>query len=146
MRSQKPRRLHLDVDPPVVVQIGDRNVTFDGVTLLRPHVMIEYDVYPPIDAESPFGPHLLIVDVTDDTSNELYPTMWHDWRWRDRGPGRTTTRLERRPPPDATRMHIVVRPAEPPRPDGHRDELSTRPAVVAFHVELPADHHLPWPK
>jgi hypothetical protein len=80
----------------VIVELDGRTVSFGGLTLLRPHVMIEYDVDPPIASED-FGPHLLILDVTDEVSDDLYPTAWHDFQLRHLGPGRTTTRLDRRP-------------------------------------------------
>jgi hypothetical protein len=69
--TPKPRKLHIDVEPPVEVEIDGRRVRFVGVTLLRPHVMIEYEIAPPLETGSPFGPHLVILDVTDDTSDEL---------------------------------------------------------------------------
>jgi hypothetical protein len=141
---QKPRKLHIDIDPPVETVIEDRYVRFVGVTLLRPHVMIEYDIEPPLQEESPFGPHLVIVDVTDDTSRELYPTFWHDFRWPSIAPGRTTTRLERRPVAEATSLHIVVRPAQRPDANGQRPWTSVHPPVATFDVKLPRDHGLPW--
>lgn len=140
----KPRKLHIDIAPAVEVEIAGYRVAFVGVTLLRPHVMIEYDIRPPLEVESPFGPHLLIVDVTDDTSDELYPTFWHDFQWPSVAPGRTTTRLERRPPLNAARLHIVVRPAQSPDPDGRRPWTSSLRPVAEFDVELPRDHGLPW--
>lgn len=140
----KPRKLHVDVSPPVEVEIGGHRVTFVGVTLLRPHVMIEYKVDPPLNTELIFGPHVVIIDVTDDLSDEFYPTMWHDFQWPWIALGRTTTRLERRPPPEAKRLHMVVRPAEPPDAEGRRPWTSSLPAVAEFDVELPPEHGLPW--
>jgi hypothetical protein len=144
MARRRPRKLHIDIAPPVEVEIDGRRVAFIGVTLLRPHVMIEYDIGPPLEEESPFGPHLVIVDVTDDTSDELYPTFWHDFQWPWLAPGRTTTRLERRPPAEATCLHIAVRSAEAPAPDGRRPWTSSLPRLAEFDVELPPDHGLPW--
>ena len=106
--------------------------------------MIEYDISPPLETESPFGPHLLIFDVTDDTSDEPYATFWHDFQWPLISPGRTTTRLERRPDPEAKRLHIVVRPAEHSDVEGRPPWRSSLPAVAEFDVELPKDHGLPW--
>ena len=103
----KPRKLHIDIEPPVEVEIAGRRIAFVGVTLLRPHVMVEYDITPPLQTESPFGPHVVILDVTDDTSDELYATFWHDFQWPAIAEGRTTTRLERRPAADAKRLHLV---------------------------------------
>ncbi len=144
MPKPKPRKLHIDVDPPVEVEIDGRQVRFIGVTLLRPHVMIEYDIAPPLETESPFGPHLVILEVTDDTSDEPYETFWHDFQWSWIAPGRTTTRLERRPSPEAKSLHIIVRPAEPPDAEGRRPWTSALPPVEEFEVELPPDHGLPW--
>src|SRR6266545_4356978 len=98
---RKPRKLHIDITPPVEVRIGRYDVAFVGITLLRPHVMIEYDITPPLRTETPFGPHVVILEVTDDTSDETYPTAWLDFQWPTIGEGRTTTRLERRPPAEA---------------------------------------------
>jgi hypothetical protein len=140
----KPRKLHIDIDPPIEVEIAGHHVAFVGLNLLRPHVMIEYNVRPPLQTESPFGPHLVILDVTDDTSDEPYPTFWHDFQWPHIAEGRTTTRLERRRAAKANRLHIVVRPAEPPAADGRRPSTSSLPPAAEFDVELPPDHGLPW--
>jgi len=141
----KPRKLHIDIDPPVVVAIGDHRVAFVGVNLLRPHVMVEYDIDPPLNTPTPFGPQLLILEVTDDTSDRIYETMWLDFPWPEFGEGRRTTRLERRPPPEATRLHVVVRPAEQPTDSGARPWTSSLPPVAEFNITLPADHGAPWP-
>ena len=142
-RMAKPRKLHIDIEPPVEVEIAGRQVAFVGITLLRPHVMIEYNITPPLQTESPFGPHLVILDVTDDTSDELYPTCWHDFQWPWIADGRTTTRLERRPAAEAKRLHIVVRQAEQPTA-GRRPWTSSLPPVAELDVELPPHHGLPW--
>jgi hypothetical protein len=143
MEMPKPRKLHIDVEPPVEVEIAGRRIAFVGITLLRPHVMIEYNITAPLQTESPFGPHLVILDVTDDTSDELYPTFWHDFQWPWIADGRTTTRLKRRPTVGAKRLHIVVRPAERPGADG-RPWTSSLPPAAEFDVELPPHHGLPW--
>ena len=142
MGRPKPRVLHLKVDPPVVAEIDGRRVTFVGVAI-RANMIVEYDVAPPLAFER-LGPLLLVLEVTDDTGDAPYPTEWHDFVWGDQEPGRVTTRLNGRPPAEATRLHVVVRPAEPPRPDGDRPLTSTRPPVAAFDVPLPPDHALPW--
>lgn len=79
----KLRRLHVSIDPPVTVQIGDRRVTFVGLNLLNRVVMVEYDIKPPWNAAVPFGSHLLVLDVTDDVSDEVYPTAWENFERRD---------------------------------------------------------------
>ena len=143
MPPRKARKLHIAIEPPVEVNVGDHRVTFDGVNLLRPHVMIEYVVDPPIASEE-FGPHLLLLDVTDDASEEHYPTAWEDFRWPHLGPGRTTTRLEVRPPAEATRLHVRVLPADshlPAVPGPHSASLR---AIAEFDVRLPPDHAQPW--
>jgi hypothetical protein len=69
------RRLHVAIFPPIVTEVGHRTVMFVGVNLLNGVVMVEYDVEPPLDA-NPFGARLLVLAVTDDVSDELYPTAW----------------------------------------------------------------------
>jgi len=140
----KPRKLHVDVDPPVTLTVGGHRVTFVGLNLLRPHVMVEYDVDPPLVTPTPFGPQLLVLEVTDDTSDRVYETMWLDFPWPQFGAGRRTTRLERRPPAEARRLRFVVRPAEAPNESGARPWTSSLPPVGRFDVVLPADHGLPW--
>jgi hypothetical protein len=141
----KPRKLRLPISPPVVVDVRGHRVEIDGLTLLRPHVMIEYRIDPPLRTESPFGPHLLIFDVTDDAApGSPYPTFWHDWHWPTLGPDRYTTRLERRPPATATRLHLVVRPAQSPDADGRRPWTSSLAPLATFEVSLPLEHGLPW--
>ena len=127
--------------PPVMAEVDHRRVMFRGVNMLNRAVMVEYDVEPPLDAD-PFGPRLLELAVTDDVSDELYPTAWEDFRWRDRGPGRVTTRLDRRPPAEARRLHIEVRPAA--QHDRQAPEFPVGPVVARFDVQLPAEHGLPW--
>jgi hypothetical protein len=83
-----PRRLHIDIDPPQMVEIAGHRVSFVGMNLLPSHVMVEYDIDPPLDATP--RPRLLTLDVTDDTSDERYPTEWEDQQWRERGAGRAT--------------------------------------------------------
>jgi hypothetical protein len=142
MPRNKLRRVHVAIDPPVTAKIHDRRVTFLGVNLLTGVVMVEYDVEPPLDA-GPFGPHLLVLDVTDDVSDEVYPTAWEDFQWPGRAPGRTTTRLNRRPPAEAHRLHVEVRQvgrAGPQAPEPH----SAGEAVARFDVQLPPEHGSPW--
>jgi hypothetical protein len=140
----KPRKLRIEIVPPVEIEIAGHRIAFDGLTLLRGKVMVEYDVIPPLQTETPFGPHLVILEASDDTSSEPYPTFWHDFQWPGRGPGRTTTRLERRPPPEAASLRFVVRRALPADSDGHRPQSSSQPPVASFDVMLPTDHSLPW--
>jgi hypothetical protein len=135
----------VSIEPPVTVEIGERIVRFIGVNLLNGVVMVEYDVEPALNASNagPFGPQLLILTVTDDVSSEVYPTVWEDFRWPSHGPGRTTTRLDRRPPAEARRLHIEVRPVLPDAsaPGPTPAELDT---VARFDVQLPPEHGQPW--
>jgi len=144
MRS-RPRRLHVSIEPPVTVEIGERIVRFIGVNLLNGVVMVEYDVEPPLSAlnAGPFGPQLLVLTVNDDVSSEAYPTAWEDFRWPSHGIGRTTTRLDRRPPAQARRLHIEVRPV-PPDPPAPGPKAAGLQAVACFNVELPPEHGEPW--
>ena len=142
MSAVRPRKLHISIDPAVAVEIDGHRVAFVGINLLRGHVMVEYDIDPPITAQSPFEPHLLLIDATDDTSDERYGTAWEDFRWPHIAPGRTTTRLEHRPPPDAAWMHIAVRPLDAPTPDVHGPGTSSLRAVIEFDIELPPEHGL----
>ena len=68
-------------------------MSFVGLNLLNDVVMVEYELDPPLRRLGVFGPELLCLTVTDDVSEEPYPTAWEDWPWRERGPGRFTTRL-----------------------------------------------------
>jgi hypothetical protein len=137
----KLRRLHVAIVPAVTTDIGQRRVMFVGVNLLNGVVMVEYDVEPPLDA-NPFGPRLLALAVTDDVSDEQYPTAWEDFRWRDRGPARVTTRLDRRPPVQARVLHVEVRAAD--GDDLHATGRVATPVLVRFDVPLPPEHGLPW--
>lgn len=56
--------------------LGEHRVAFDGLNLLHGVVMVEYSITPPLEVDSPFGPHLLVVEASDDTSDELYETFW----------------------------------------------------------------------
>lgn len=141
MSRNRLRRLHVAIFPPVVTEVGHRTVMFVGVNLLNGVVMVEYDVEPPLDA-NPFGARLLALAVTDDVSDELYPTAWEDLRWRDRGPARVTTRLDRRPPADARSLHMEVRAADPD--DRQATGRVAGPVLVRFDVWLPPEHGLPW--
>src|SRR3982750_1383547 len=114
---RKARKLHIEITPVVEVDFGAHRVRFDGLTLLRPHVMVEYEATPPLRTDDPFGPHLLWLEATDDFGGE-YPVSWPAFQWPWRGAGRMTTRLDRRPSPNATRLKLVVRPVERPGPDG----------------------------
>jgi len=65
--------------------------------------------------------------------------------WPHVNPGRTTTRLEARPPPHATRLHIDVHPAPATAPDGADRSSLPSSRLASFDVALPADHWLAWP-
>jgi len=125
MTRSAARRLHIPIDPPVQTRVAGHRVTFDGLNLIRLRVMVEYNVDPPIEpipladtfgrrfdeyipSRGPFGTRIMTLHVVDDTSPEPYPTFWEDLKWPTLGPGRTTTRLERRPP--ATATQLVIRP------------------------------------
>jgi hypothetical protein len=144
MPKPKARRLHIAIDPPVEMTLGDYRVTFDGLNLLNGVVMVEYSVTPPHEVDSPFGPHLLVVEASDDTSDELYETFWPDFPWTHIAPGRMTTRLQKRPSPEATELRFRIRPAEPPDAEGRRPWTSSLPVVGFFEVALPPEHGLPW--
>jgi hypothetical protein len=147
MPRRLPRKFHLTIDPPVQAELPAHRVTFDGLNFLRPHVMVEYRAEPPVDGGSPldgrrpFDPKILTLHVVDDTSDEPYPTEWPDFNWNDLGPGRMTTRLEHRPPPDATQLFFTVFAL-----DAAADPAAgERSPVASFVVELPRDHATPWP-
>jgi hypothetical protein len=140
----KLRRLHVAIDPPTTIEISGRTVKFVGVNLLNGVVMIEYDVDPPLNPPSPFGPHLLVLRVVDDTSGEVYPTAWNDFCWPHVRPGRTTTRLDRRPPPDAKRLRISVQKLDVSTPSLPGPGTSSLRSVAQFDVELPLEHGRPW--
>jgi hypothetical protein len=140
----KLRRLHVAIDPPITTEIAGRTVKFVGLNLLHGVVMIEYDVDPPLTPPSPFGPHLLVLRVIDDTSDEVYPTAWEDFRWPLIRPGRTTTRLDRRPPPEAKRLRINVQELGVQTPSVPGPGTVELRSVVRFDVELPLEHGQPW--
>jgi hypothetical protein len=137
---RKPGFLHIEVRPPVGLNIGEHRVEFVGLTLLDKRVIIEYDVDPPFLREHPFGPALLKLRVTDDLTPDIYPTMWEDFPWPTIKPNRLTTRLNRRPAPAARRLHFEVLAVKTPR----TPLASANQVVLSFDVELPATHALPW--
>jgi hypothetical protein len=141
----KQRRLRIQISPPVAVEIAKRRVWFVGLNLISGRVMVEYDVDPPLRRHSPLGPALLRLHVTDDIGAEAYPTFWEDFPWPTIAPNRLTTRLERRPPADARRLHIDVLPAETDLPTHLGPQSVSLRRIAHFDVELPADHGLPWP-
>jgi hypothetical protein len=138
------RRLRIQVSPPVAIEIAARRVRFVGLNLISQRVMVEYDVDPPLRRDSPQGPELLRLYVTDDVGNEAYPTKWEDFPWPTIAPNRLTTRLDRRPPADARRLHIAVLPAETDLPIHPGPQSVSLRRIAHFDVELPADHGLPW--
>lgn len=143
MTRSKLRRLHVAIEPPITAEISGRTVKFVGLNLLNGVVMVEYDVNPPLTSPGPFGPHLLVLLVTDDTSDEVYPTAWEDFRWPHVGPGRTTTRLDRRPPPEAKRLHISMQGFGVPTPSVPGPGTVSLRSALQFDVELPLEHGRP---
>jgi hypothetical protein len=139
----KQRRLRVEISPPVEVEIAERRVRFVGLNLISQRVMVEYDVDPPLERDSPHGPALLTLHVTDDVDDDPYPTHWEDFPWPTFAPNRLTTRLERRPPPDARYLHIDVLPADPHLPEHPGPQSVALRRIASFDVELPADHGLP---
>jgi hypothetical protein len=135
--------MHLAIDPPVTVRVDGRSVKFVGLNLLNRAVMVEYDVDPPLNRPHPHGACLLALSVTDDVSAETYPTRWEDFEWRHMAPGRTTTRLDRRPPAEARRLHIEVRTLAP-----HELGIPGQPVglhrLTRFDVKLPPEHGVRW--
>jgi hypothetical protein len=132
------RRLRIEISPPVEVEIAERRVRFGG------KVMVEYDVDPPLQREWPHGSTLLELHVTDDLEDGAYPTHWEDFPWPTIAPNRVTTRLDRRPPADARRLHVdVYEPGRERRVQRDPQSPALRP-IVSFDVELPPDHGLPW--
>jgi len=113
--------------------------------MLNGAVMVEYDIDPPLQRESPQGPHLVTLRVTDDATSEIYPTSWEDFPWPDWVPGRTTTRLDRRPPPEARRLHIEVLPVDGSTPAIPGPGTAARRRLVQFDVHLPPESGQPWP-
>ncbi len=145
MPSNKLRRLHVPIEPPVTASIGDRAVTFVGLNLLNGAVMVEYDVEPPLSGPGAFGPRLLTLTVTDDLSERVYPTAWEDFHaWGEHGPNRATTRLDRRPPAAARRLHFEVRPADPDVSELSGPRSHDVRSVASFDVDLPAKHGDAW--
>jgi hypothetical protein len=142
--THRPRRLHIDISPAVEMEINGRRVRFVGLNLISNRVMVEYDVYPPLQRNTSFGPELLQLVVRDDTCDDAYQTHWEDFPWPTTAPNRVTTRLERRPPSAARQLHIEVHlaltqsstPLSPPHG-------LVRP-VADFVVALPPDHGVPW--
>ncbi len=143
MTKNKLRRIHIAIDPAVSAMVGGRSVKFVGANLLKNIVMIEYDVTPPLIPPSGFGPHLLVLQVSDDVSGGRYPTTWEDFTWPHIAPGRTTTRLDRRPPPQATRLHVNVMALTDAAGTATKP-VSTGRRIASFEIPLPADHGLPW--
>ena len=145
MPRNKLRRLYVSIEPPITAGIGDRGVTFVGLNLLNNAVMVEYDVEPPLPGPGAFGPRLLMLTVTDDVGGQVYPTAWEDFHgWREHGPNRATTRLDRRPPAAARRLHFEVRPADAVVPQLPRAGSASLGSVASFDVDLPANHGDPW--
>jgi hypothetical protein len=137
----RTRRFHLDF-PTVITTVADRRVSFVGATFHSRCVMIEYDVEPPMDRSGhPFGPRLLTLVVTDDADPSPYPTRWEDFDWSFEKSGRMTTRLDRRPGPEATRLEVSVRSVHAAATaDGGTQYLPSDDEVATFVVVLPADH------
>lgn len=147
MTRPKQRRLHVDISPPVEVQIAERRVRFVGLNLISQRVMVEYDVDPPLIRDSPHGPALMTLHVTDDVDNdETYPTHWEDFPWPTLAPNRLTTRPERRPPADARYLHIDVLPADTDLPEPPGPQSAALRRIASFDVDLPPDHGLSWPR
>ena len=62
MPRSEQRRIHVELAPPVEVQVGERLVGFVGANLRNRIVMVEYDVDPAIpERRPPFEPCLLIL-------------------------------------------------------------------------------------
>jgi hypothetical protein len=131
----RPGRFHLDL-APVRLQIGNRRVTVVGAMFHSGSVMIEYDVEPPLTRDNPFGPCILVLVATDDASADIYPTTWEDFDWGFMQPGRMTTRLDRRPPAQATELRVGV---HEPVPAGPTHAVAGA-EIGRFVVQLPIDH------
>ncbi len=138
------RKFHLGIDPPVETEVAGYRVRFDGLTFLRDKVMVEYAADPAPPTSPRFGPKILRLHVSDDCTSEPYPTDWEDLAWPGLGPERMTTRLERRPPADASLLSISVLPADSDFPDDGSDQLLSQCRVTSFDVELPDDHGALW--
>jgi hypothetical protein len=141
---QRKRHFHLDLSPTTTVPDGHQ-VTFVGATFHTVSVMIEYDVVPPIDrSANPFGPVLIGLVVADEAESGPYPTMWEDFDWSFQQPGRMTTRLERRPPPNAKQLEVSVRALHRTEtPGGFSHLVASDHELVAFTIDLPPDHAAP---
>jgi hypothetical protein len=140
----KQRRMRVPIKPPVVATIREHRVTFVGLNLLNGAVMVEYEVDPPLGRESHHWPHFLSLLVTDDVSDDVYPTSWEDFAWPEWGPGRATTRLDQRPPAEARKLHIDVLPVDERTPAVLGPGSVKARAVARFDVELPPEHGMPW--
>ena len=139
--ARPARRFHLDIDPPVTGHLESRSIRFVGLSFLRDVVMVEYEVDPPFRKQESAGfwDQYLLIDVTDDTGPFLYPTSWPDFEWPWISEGRTTTRLDKRPPAEATRLHVVVHACDAKA--ATETMKRTRLGFVAeFDVTLPPDH------
>jgi hypothetical protein len=136
--------MRIDISPPVETEISERRVRFVGLHLISNRVMVEYDVYPPLQRDMPFGPALLQLLVTDDIDDHAYPTRWEDFPWPTTAPNRVTTRLDQRPPAEARQLHIEVHPVT----SGSSTDLDTHnqmhQPLADFVVALPPEHGLPW--
>ena len=58
--------------------------------------------------------------------------------------GRTTTRLDRRPPATARRLRVEVRAADAAVPQVPAPDSAELRTAARFVVELPPEHGLPW--
>jgi hypothetical protein len=138
------RKFQIEIEPPVQTKVAGYHVSFDGLTFLRDRVMVEYAVDPTPPALPRFGPKIVRLHVVDNRTAAPYPTCWEDLVWPDLGPERMTTRLERRPPADASLLSISVLPANTDLPSDASDDLLSRHRVTSFDVELPDDHAMLW--
>lgn len=144
MPKNKLSRLHVTIEPPVTAMIGDRCVTFVGINLLNKAVIVEYEVEPPLTRSEADSNRLLVLTVTDDVSEQPYPTAWEDFHeWREQGPNRVTTRLDRRPAAAARRLHFEVRPADAFAPRIPGPGSVRMRSVAHFDIDLPVDHGSP---
>jgi hypothetical protein len=82
--------------------------------------------------------------VRDDVSAEPYPTMWEDFDWSFEQDGRMTTRLDRRPPAEATRLIVSVRaPVRVTESNGFTHAVASERQLASFEIPLPPDHAAP---
>ena len=132
-----------------MAHLDERTIRFVGLNFLRGVVMVEYEVDPPFrKASAAFAERRLVFAVTDDTGSDDYPTRWGDFEWHWMSETRTTTRLDRRPSPEATRLHFEVWKADPRNTPEADLEINRRRRVrplVTFDVQLPDGHGEPWP-